>query len=367
MQRISHALDRNRRFWHELSQSAAVALGHHNLLLITDEQGWVLKDFSQQVLEHLRGGWRGRVIDIVPQGVTGKTVHFVERYRFLRLDDPAPLVGHNHVVLTWWHGGSSDVEHIHLDELLKRVETISALPVIFHITSSLYREVLLRLGVREDQIVYRPMGVDLERFRLHGSRNDYKMRLGIPQDKMCIGYFQRDGDEQPKLVKGPDVFVDVMRRLWPERNDLFVLLTGPKRGYVRRHLEQIGIPYHYAGFVDRTQIPAYYGASDLYLITSREEGGPAAVLECMATGTPLVSTRVGMAVDVIKDGENGYLTGVEDAAALADRAMALIRDADQRKRISEAALATACRYDWSVIAPQYGEMYAVRVQGNGRL
>ena len=55
----------------------------------------------------------------------------------------------------------------------------------------------------------------------------------------------------------------------------------------------------------------------MYLITSREEGGPRAVLESMATGVPIVSTSVGQAVDLIKHKHNGYLVDIEDSENLA--------------------------------------------------
>ena len=88
-----------------------------------------------------------------------------------------------------------------------------------------------------------------------------------------------------------------------------------------RQLEELGVPYKYEGWVPYNEMASYYFASDLYLITSREEGGPAAVLECMATGTPLISTKVGMAVDVIKHGTNGFLTEIEDSSAIAEYAL----------------------------------------------
>jgi glycosyltransferase involved in cell wall biosynthesis len=61
-----------------------------------------------------------------------------------------------------------------------------------------------------------------------------------------------------------------------------------------------------------------YQALDLYLITSRQEGGPKAVLESMASGIPLVSTRVGQGMDLIAHGRNGWVVDVSDIEALAN-------------------------------------------------
>jgi glycosyltransferase involved in cell wall biosynthesis len=59
-----------------------------------------------------------------------------------------------------------------------------------------------------------------------------------------------------------------------------------------------------------------YHAIDLCLVTSRDEGGPRAALEAMATGVPLVTTRVGQAADLVRHGENGWVVEVEDVEGL---------------------------------------------------
>ena len=59
-----------------------------------------------------------------------------------------------------------------------------------------------------------------------------------------------------------------------------------------------------------------YRAMDVCLVTSRDEGGPRAVLEAMATGVPLVTTRVGQAADLVRHAENGWIVEVEDVDGL---------------------------------------------------
>jgi glycosyltransferase involved in cell wall biosynthesis len=61
-----------------------------------------------------------------------------------------------------------------------------------------------------------------------------------------------------------------------------------------------------------------YEAIDLCLVASREEGGPRAVLESMAIGVPLVTTRVGQAVDLVRHGSNGWMVEVEDVDGLVE-------------------------------------------------
>jgi Glycosyltransferase len=138
---------------------------------------------------------------------------------------------------------------------------------------------------------------------------------------LVIGSFQKDGNGwgkglTPKLIKGPDIFINTLKVLNNEINDLYVLLTGPARGYVKKELNKAGIPYSHFYNKTYSNISKFYHALDLYMITSREEGGPRAVLESMASGVPLVTTRVGQAMDIVQNGKNGWMVDSEDIEGL---------------------------------------------------
>lgn len=90
-------------------------------------------------------------------------------------------------------------------------------------------------------------------------------------------------------------------------------------------------------------------------MTSREEGGPQAVLEALASGVPLVSTRVGLAPDVITDGVNGLLAQVEDVETLAALAGRMIDQPELAAKLTASGLETVKVYDWPLIAARYLE------------
>ena len=100
-------------------------------------------------------------------------------------------------------------------------------------------------------------------------------------------------------------------------------------------------------------MPKYYNALDLYLVSSRAEGGPKAILESMATGVPLVTTKVGMAPDIIAEGHNGLLAEVDDVQALALQSEKIIEDENFSGRLKTEALNTIQNYSWEEIARQY--------------
>ena len=115
-------------------------------------------------------------------------------------------------------------------------------------------------------------------------------------------------------------------------------------------LESHEIPYRHVFLDDYRAIVGCYHALDLYLVTSREEGGPKALLESMASGVPLVATRTGMAEDVVEDGVNGHLAPVDDAEAIVARAASLLGDGEKAGAFRAAGRGTAEAYDWSVVS-----------------
>jgi glycosyltransferase involved in cell wall biosynthesis len=219
-------------------------------------------------------------------------------------------------------------------EFDRAYETLHASPARFaaiQVTHAEMRELVVAAGVEPASVHVIRIGIDLEHFPLvdAGRRTTSREALGVPQGAFVAGSFQKDGvgwedGLEPKLVKGPDVLVAALERVAAEVDDLHVLLTGPARGYVRRELDRIGIPHTHVLARDRAELACAYHALDVYVVASRQEGGPKGVLESMASGVPLVTTRVGQAQEIAVDGQNALVVDVDDADAIA-HAVARIR------------------------------------------
>ncbi len=127
-----------------------------------------------------------------------------------------------------------------------------------------------------------------------------RKKFSIPGDKLIVGSFQRDTEgadpKIPKLSKGPDIFCDVVENI---NRTPHILLSGWRRQYIISRLESAGITYSYFEMADFTTLNELYNCLDLYLVTSRHEGGPQAVLECSSNKTPILSTDVGFASQVL--------------------------------------------------------------------
>jgi glycosyltransferase involved in cell wall biosynthesis len=229
------------------------------------------------------------------------------------------------------------------------------------VTHDEMRELVVDAGVPEERVFKIPIGIDLEHFPLAPERS---------ASSFVIGSFVKDGvgmadGLEPKSIKGPDVFVAVVARLRERIRDLSVLLTGPARGYVRRELERLGVPHHHLLLSSREELGLAYHDVDVCLVTSRQEGGPKAALEAMASGVPFVSTRVGQAAELVRDGENGLLAEVDDVDALAAAVERVHDDRNLRARLRAAGRATAEAHAEERLDPLWAQLLEGFVDGAG--
>jgi glycosyltransferase involved in cell wall biosynthesis len=186
------------------------------------------------------------------------------------------------------------------------------------------RDVILGSGIDPAKVFLIPIGINLSFFRVQTPeiRRQARARLGIPQSAVVVGSFQKDGvgwgdGQEPKLIKGPDVFLQAVELLRIRVPELFVLLSGPARGYVKTGLDRLGVPFKHLYVDSYPEVGQLFEALDAYIVSSRQEGGPKAVLESMASGVPLVTTRVGQAMDLVRHNENGWVVEPEDYEGLA--------------------------------------------------
>ena len=127
-------------------------------------------------------------------------------------------------------------------------------------------------------------------------------KFGINDDTFLIGSFQRDTEGcdliSPKLEKGPDIFCDAVEN-YNHKKNVCVLLGGWRRQYVINRLKQAGIQYLYIERPNLETIRDMYCALDLYIVGSRYEGGPQALLEAPIMKIPTISTPVGIAEQIL--------------------------------------------------------------------
>jgi glycosyltransferase involved in cell wall biosynthesis len=234
------------------------------------------------------------------------------------------------------------------------------------------QDFVLSTGIAAEKVRLIPIGINLSMFPLVSQRQRTiaRERLGLREDDIVIGSFQKDGEgwgegSRPKLIKGPDVFVETVARLKKEKSRVHILLTGPARGYVKKELALRDIPFTHTQVARYSDMSVCYHALDLMLVTSREEGGPKSVLESMACGIPLVSTKVGQAADLIRHGENAWMVEVEDVDGLCSYSlMALEQNRTAKALMVRRGRETAEKNDYKAQLPLWDSFFENFVESN---
>jgi glycosyltransferase involved in cell wall biosynthesis len=232
------------------------------------------------------------------------------------------------------------------------------------VSHSELHELVLSSGIDESKVFRIPIGVNLRWFRpqTEASKAEARAALDLPDGAFVVGSFHKDGRGfgeglEPKSIKGPDVLLEALRELRERVPELHVLLAGPARGFVREGLERLGIPYRHR-FVERyEEIGRLYEALDAYVVPSRQEGGPKGVFEAMAAGVPVVTTRVGQAMDLVRHGENGWLVEPEDAPGLAHWLAHVAARPSELPAVVAAGLETARANDYEAQLPLWRDFF----------
>jgi glycosyltransferase involved in cell wall biosynthesis len=138
---------------------------------------------------------------------------------------------------------------------------------------------------------------------------------------------------------------------------------GPMRPEVERAIaeQDLGDRIQLSG--TRDDVPARLAAAQLFMLITRREGFPIAVLEAMRAGLPVVASDVGGIAEAVVEGETGSLVRPGDPAALVDALTPLLRDpklrsqqgrAGRRRFVDEFGFATHLRRIWAVYAELCG-------------
>jgi glycosyltransferase involved in cell wall biosynthesis len=291
-----------------------------------------------------------------------QTVFYGSHFAFFSRPDMTAL-GHRFAT-TYFHGRPGTPGMPEFDEayasLRSRHEELDRVQV----SHRELEEIVLSSGIDPAKVFRIPIGIEPAYFtpRSQTHRAQARMRLGLPDGAFVVGSFQKDGvgwgeGAEPKLIKGPDVLLDALALTHERVPELFVLLSAPARGYVKAGLEARRIPYVHELLDRYDEIGELYAALDAYVVPARQEGGPKGVLEAMAAGVPLVSTRVGQATDLVRDGENGWLVDVEDAEAIAGRLAEIAAGTPDLVRVGAAAVATAAANSYESQLPLWREFF----------
>jgi glycosyltransferase involved in cell wall biosynthesis len=179
-------------------------------------------------------------------------------------------------------------------------------------------------------------GIDLDEFRPRPElRAAARLRLALPADAFIIA-----GIGRLSYQKNFSLFIDVAAAVLAQRPSAYFVIagTGPEDQQLRDRAARLGIDQRlrFLGYVG--DMPGLYPAVDALLLTSRYEGLPITILEAMATGTTIISSKLDGVAEIMHDGEDGALVDASDVDGFVKQLCEVIDRPDVAARRSAAAL-----------------------------
>ncbi len=217
---------------------------------------------------------------------------------------------------------------------------------------------------RPEQYHYIPYGIDVGWFHPNGlSQQSARTRLGLRPEAPTIGTIACF-----KPQKAPQDFLAACEQLRQRVPSIQCVMVGDGvlRPQIERQIRAQGLEQtvHVLGW--RRDIPSVLTALDVFVLTSRWEGLPLAVLEAQAMGVPVVVTDTGGVRDCVEHGVSGFIVPIGDAEALVDRVAALLRDSDHARVMGARAQAqVAERFSVDRMVKDVETMYTDALQAIG--
>lgn len=212
------------------------------------------------------------------------------------------------------------------------------------------------------RMVQLPPGVDEKTFHPGSGGAGVRARLGLTDRPVvvCVS----------RLVprKGQDTLIQAMPRILAAVPDAVLLIVGggPYGDDLRKLAEETGVAdaVRFTGPVPWEELPAHYGAGDVFAMPCRTRRGGLDVeglgivyLEASATGLPVIAGDSGGAPDAVLDGETGYVVRGGSPADTAERVITLLGDPELRRRMGERGRRwVEERWRWDLLAERLKEL-----------
>ncbi len=209
----------------------------------------------------------------------------------------------------------------------------------------------------KDKIHIVPLGADIGKFNNTENKELLKARYGL-RSKLIILFVGRLVE-----VKGCEYLIQGFKTVIDSFKDIQLVIVGdgPLEEDLKKKVKTLGLEEYvmFTGLVDYSCIHDYYIMADIVVVPSIvdssgfQEGFPVVLIEALAAGKAIVSTKTKGIMEAIEDRNNGILVEQKNAEKISDAILELLTDESLRKKISANALESGKKYDWDNIAGEY--------------
>lgn len=211
----------------------------------------------------------------------------------------------------------------------------------------------LKLKPSEVQLI--ADGIDLARYDLPVSRAAVRKRCGLHPDDEVVGIVARldPVKDHRTLFRAAGRLIETHPRL-----KLLVVGGGPLQAELQAEVAGSPLASHVVFTGPQLDVPSLYHCMDVYAQPSLYEGVSGSILEAMSTRLPVVSTAVGGTVDIVKEGETGYLVPAGDDQGLAAQLHVLLTDRAKARAQGEAGRKLVeAHYSLARVLELYAQVY----------
>lgn len=235
------------------------------------------------------------------------------------------------------------------------------------------RDEYVRQGIAPDRIRDVPNGTHIADIKAQAvDREQVRREMGWPSDVPVLLSVGRHHKQ-----KGYALIPEILKELASTGRTFIWCVVGSGSNEVQTFCEQAGfrgvvrgVPPIAANAAAKTfgpfphpELIRLYKAADLFVFPTYFETFGLVLVEAMAAGLPVVTTRVPGCIDVVTDGENGLLASAGNAAEIAAAIRRVLSEPDLRQKLVRNGLRSADRYEWNRVAEQYIRVYEESVQG----
>ncbi len=219
-------------------------------------------------------------------------------------------------------------------------------------------------GFPRKQLVWMPNPVEIDKFRPAAPAEATRWRVdhGIPPDTFCVIYTGRLSHE-----KGLRELFQGFAGMLPKVPDALVLLVGdgPMRAELEAFAAELGIAdrIRFIGRVPLMEVPFWLRASDVFALTSPNEGFSCSLLEAMASGLPSVVTDIPANRQLVEDGVEGITPPYNEFSQISAALEKLATDRECRRAMGAAARRTAEKYSTDSVIDRYEALFTSAVAG----
>lgn len=201
-----------------------------------------------------------------------------------------------------------------------------------------------------------PNGVSLSSFD-NLSPQPLRKILNISDEERVILFV---GTLRP--VKGVKYLIEAMSIInhVDDRVRLLLVGGGEERGNLEILAKRLAVAdkVNFMGKVPHQKVPEFMSASDVFVLPSLSEGFPLTILEAMASGLPVVASRVGGLPEIIQEGKNGFLTEPGNPKDIAEKVLGVLGNSQLRRRMSSHNREKAKEYSWERVVKMIEQVYS---------